>query len=82
MAALEDQSQLFDAAVASADEAKQRWEECQLRVDQLNAENAALRAALAETQLLLAETNGSYVARIDARVDRCGEEWQGFMRNT
>lgn len=44
--ALEQRSQLLDAALASADEANRRWEECRALVDQLRVENAALRAAL------------------------------------
>ena len=44
--ALESRSQLLDAALASADEANRRWEECRALVDQLRIENAALRAAL------------------------------------
>ncbi|KAJ7084320.1 hypothetical protein B0H15DRAFT_390193 [Mycena belliarum] len=50
---LESRSQLLDAALASADEANRRWEECRALVDQLRVENAALRAALnQQTQLL------------------------------
>lgn len=50
--ALESRSQLLDAALASADEANRRWEECRALVDQLRIENAALRAALSgQTQL-------------------------------
>ncbi|KZT21354.1 hypothetical protein NEOLEDRAFT_1024080, partial [Neolentinus lepideus HHB14362 ss-1] len=44
--ALEQRSQLLDAALASADEANRRWEECRALVDQLRIENAALRATL------------------------------------
>ncbi|CCM05068.1 uncharacterized protein FIBRA_07274 [Fibroporia radiculosa] len=61
--ALESRSQLLDAALASADEANRRWEECRALVDSLRVENgtarghmavlqrdnAALRAALAGT---------------------------------
>ncbi|RDX47913.1 hypothetical protein K466DRAFT_466922, partial [Polyporus arcularius HHB13444] len=43
---LESRSQLLDAALASADEANRRWEECRTIVDQLRIENATLRAAL------------------------------------
>lgn len=50
--ALESRSQLLDAALASADEANRRWEECRALVDQLRVENAALRAALAQGQML------------------------------
>lgn len=44
--ALESRSMLLDTALASADEANRRWEECRALVDQLRVENAALRAAL------------------------------------
>lgn len=44
--ALESRSVLLDTALASADEANRRWEECRALVDQLRVENAALRAAL------------------------------------
>lgn len=50
--ALESRSQLLDAALASADEANRRWEECRALVDQLRIENAALRAALAQAQMM------------------------------
>jgi multidrug efflux pump subunit AcrA (membrane-fusion protein) len=50
--ALESRSQLLDAALASADEANRRWEECRALVDQLRIENTALRAALSQTQML------------------------------
>ncbi|CAL1706589.1 unnamed protein product [Somion occarium] len=53
--ALESRSQLLDAALASADEANRRWEECRALVDQLRVENAALRAALSQAQMM----NGS-----------------------
>ncbi|KAJ7593853.1 hypothetical protein C8J56DRAFT_925321 [Mycena floridula] len=46
--ALESRSQLLDAALASADEANRRWEECRALVDQLRVENSALRAALSQ----------------------------------
>ncbi|KAH0827840.1 hypothetical protein J3R83DRAFT_3466 [Lanmaoa asiatica] len=52
---LESRSQLLDAALASADEANRRWEECRALVDQLRIENAALRAALSGQ----AQLNGS-----------------------
>ncbi|KAL6305227.1 hypothetical protein BKA93DRAFT_731626 [Sparassis latifolia] len=48
--ALESRSQLLDAALASADEANRRWEECRTLVDQLRIENTALRAALNQMQ--------------------------------
>ncbi|KAI0779396.1 hypothetical protein C8Q74DRAFT_689099 [Fomes fomentarius] len=47
---LESRSQLLDAALASADEANRRWEECRTIVDQLRIENATLRAALQAAQ--------------------------------
>ncbi|KAJ7096389.1 hypothetical protein C8R44DRAFT_812910 [Mycena epipterygia] len=50
---LESRSQLLDAALASADEANRRWEECRALVDQLRVENAALRAALTQQAQLL-----------------------------
>lgn len=50
--ALESRSQLLDAALASADEANRRWEECRALVDQLRIENTALRAALSQSQML------------------------------
>ncbi|TCD70343.1 hypothetical protein EIP91_003972 [Steccherinum ochraceum] len=50
--ALESRSQLLDAALASADEANRRWEECRALVDQLRIENAALRSALNQAQML------------------------------
>ena len=63
---LQLRSDLLDVAVASADEANRRWEECKAlveeanrrweecraQVDQLRIENAALRAALGPAQLL------------------------------
>ncbi|KAK0241891.1 hypothetical protein EDD85DRAFT_820801 [Armillaria nabsnona] len=55
--ALESRSQLLDAALASADEANRRWEECRALVDQLRVENAALRAALSQAQLLSSTTS-------------------------
>jgi hypothetical protein len=42
----------LDAALASADEANRRWEECRALVDQLRIENAALRAALSQSQMM------------------------------
>ena len=50
MKALEQRSQLLDAALAGADEANRRWEECRALVDQLRIENAALRTALQQAQ--------------------------------
>ncbi|KAJ7783064.1 hypothetical protein B0H16DRAFT_1495207 [Mycena metata] len=57
---LESRSQLLDAALASADEANRRWEECRVLVDQLRVENAALRAALTQqAQLIPAPGQGA-----------------------
>ncbi|KAG6845417.1 hypothetical protein H0H87_009764 [Tephrocybe sp. NHM501043] len=50
--ALESRSQLLDAALSSADEANRRWEECRVLLDQLRVENAALRAALSQSQII------------------------------
>jgi hypothetical protein len=65
--ALESRSQLLDAALASADEANRRWEECRALVDQLRHENNALRNTLSQMQPSgvggsggLANTNGAY----------------------
>jgi exonuclease VII small subunit len=41
---LESRSLLLDTALASADEANRRWEECRGVLDGLRAENAQLRA--------------------------------------
>ncbi|KAF8650403.1 hypothetical protein AX16_005210 [Volvariella volvacea WC 439] len=57
--ALESRSQLLDAALASADEANRRWEECRALVDQLRVENAALRAALSQAQAQLLAAGAS-----------------------
>ena len=54
---LESRSQLLDAALASADEANRRWEECRTIVDQLRIENTTLRAALQATQAQLMALN-------------------------
>ncbi|KAI1795704.1 hypothetical protein LXA43DRAFT_733373 [Ganoderma leucocontextum] len=58
---LESRSQLLDAALASADEANRRWEECRTIVDQLRIENATLRAALqaAQAQLMAVNPNAN-----------------------
>ncbi|KZP11603.1 hypothetical protein FIBSPDRAFT_987654 [Athelia psychrophila] len=48
--ALESRSQLLDTALASADEANRRWEECRVLVDQLRVENAALKGLVAGMQ--------------------------------
>ena len=50
--ALESRSQLLDTALASADEANRRWEECRVLVDQLRVENAALRTTLSSLSQL------------------------------
>lgn len=60
--ALESRSELLDAALASADEANRRWEECRALVDQLRVENAALRAALAQAHLLPPNLSASAAA--------------------
>ena len=57
--ALESRSQLLDAALASADEANRRWEECRALVDQLRIENAALRAALSQAQMMSGGNGGN-----------------------
>jgi hypothetical protein len=46
--ALESRSQLLDAALASADEANRRWEECRALSDRLREENTHLRQQLDE----------------------------------
>ena len=51
---MESRSQLLDAALASADEANRRWEECRALVDQLRVENASLRAALSQANAQMA----------------------------
>ncbi|KAM5540251.1 hypothetical protein V8D89_006070 [Ganoderma adspersum] len=58
---LESRSQLLDAALASADEANRRWEECRTIVDQLRIENATLRATLqaAQAQLMAVNPNAN-----------------------
>ncbi|KAG9316594.1 hypothetical protein JVU11DRAFT_2648 [Chiua virens] len=62
--ALESRSQLLDAALASADEANRRWEECRALVDQLRIENATLRAALNS------QGTAKWLARIRPNVSR------------
>jgi len=52
---LESRSQLLETALASADEANRRWEECRTLVDQLRIENTALRAALSQAQIQLGQ---------------------------
>lgn len=66
--ALESRSQLLDAALASADEANRRWEECRALVDQLRIENAALRAALSQAQESLRNgANGTEISPTTAQ---------------
>jgi len=48
--ALESRSQLLDAALASADEANRRWEECRALVDSLRIEIGSLRGHVASLQ--------------------------------
>ncbi|TFY62110.1 hypothetical protein EVJ58_g4073 [Rhodofomes roseus] len=52
--ALESRSQLLDAALASADEANRRWEECRALVDSLRIEINTLRGHISALQ----EENG------------------------
>ena len=58
----------MDAALASADEANRRWEECRALVDQLRVENAALRAALTQAHLLPPNLSTSTAAAAAAAV--------------
>lgn len=48
--ALESRSQLLDAALASADEANRRWEECRALVDSLRIEIGSLRGHISTLQ--------------------------------
>jgi len=64
--ALESRSSLLDAALASADEANRRWEECRALVDQLRVENAALRAALSQTHLIPSNLSNPTAAAVAA----------------
>ena len=59
--ALEQRSQLLDAALAGADEANRRWEECRALVDQLRIENTALRTALQQAQTQITALGGNPV---------------------
>jgi hypothetical protein len=52
---LEARSQLLDTALASADEANRRWEECRAIVDQLRVENQSLRNEVAQLRQALAQ---------------------------
>jgi len=76
--ALESRSQLLDAALASADEANRRWEECRALVDQLRIENAALRAALSQAQMLgsggSSDENKSAATRIAEGIKSADEQ--------
>lgn len=65
---LEQRSQLLDTALASADEANRRWEECRTLVDQLRVENAALRATLNNVQMQ-GGASGSGSAEAKAQVE-------------
>jgi hypothetical protein len=67
--ALESRSQLLDAALASADEANRRWEECRALVDSLRAENNALRTALQEAQQQLSINGAAENAAPEANTD-------------
>ncbi|TDL26241.1 hypothetical protein BD410DRAFT_800810 [Rickenella mellea] len=72
--ALESRSQLLDAALASADEANRRWEECRTLVDQLRIENAALRSALQQAQAqLTANAGGANSVNNNAMGEKGGE---------
>ena len=66
---LESRSQLLDAALASADEANRRWEECRALVDQLRVENASLRAALQQAQMNAAAVSASHNSNASATVN-------------
>ena len=57
--ALEQRSQLLDAALAGADEANRRWEECRALVDQLRIENTALRTALQQAHAQITALGGN-----------------------
>lgn len=70
MKALESRSQLLDAALASADEANRRWEECRALVDQLRLENASLRAQLGQNSMLMPTVNGNGNSEGDANSGR------------
>ena len=62
--ALESRSQLLDAALASADEANRRWEDCRALVDQLRIENAALRVAINQLQQQAQASGGAVTVPI------------------
>ena len=73
---LESRSQLLDAALAGADEANRRWEECRALVDQLRIENTALRNALQNAQGQLSAL-GAKVDGADEGVTGPGEGGAG-----
>ena len=77
--ALESRSQLLDAALASADEANRRWEECRALVDQLRIENAALRAELSQFRLVVHGGNGGPGAATNGVriLEKSGEDGRG-----
>jgi len=60
---LEARSQLLEAALASADEANRRWEECRAIVDQLRNENAGLRAEVASLRAALGNAAAAFQAQ-------------------
>lgn len=61
---LEQRSQLLDAALASADEANRRWEECRALVDQLRIENSTLRSALQAAHAQITNLGGTVGAEM------------------
>lgn len=67
--ALEQRSQLLDAALAGADEANRRWEECRAIVDQLRIENTALRTALQQAQTQITALGGNPNAPATSKPD-------------
>lgn len=67
---LEQRSQLLDAALASADEANRRWEECRTLVDQLRVENAALRATLSNVQQIQGSASANGGTEIKSQGER------------
>ena len=78
---LQSRSELLETALQSADEANRRWEECRVLVEQLRAENvairgenASLRQALVNARLLPAGTpNGASPAPMGNGVGGVGE---------
>ena len=67
--ALEQRSQLLDAALAGADEANRRWEECRAIVDQLRIENTALRTALQQAQTQISALGGNPNGSVTSKPD-------------